>query len=241
MNLSCKYHQKVFHPKTFPLVHVEWGPSHHCMTCPQAVNRWHSLQALHVTGNILNNKSQRQYSSLQGQCKSCNPSPQKTASYETSYEVLKLERVILLTKYYQDNQTKDKRSGMIKQGQQHNCTPHFHADISRKKDYLEYVDVSLRIMLKWITWEDMQWNHTAQDKVNWDAPVNKAMNFKVSQIAWNFITTYRTITESTAVLLHIVNQSVTTFQHCYNYILSKFVTESVLFLQYPCHQSPCSA
>jgi len=36
----------------------------------------------------------------------------------------------------------------IKQGQQENCTPHFRAEISRKKDYLEYVDVNLRIMLK---------------------------------------------------------------------------------------------
>ena len=87
----------------------------------------------------------------------------------------------------------------------------------------------------------MKWNHTTQDMVNWDAPVNMAMNFKVSHIAWNFITTYRIMTESTAILLHIVNQSVTTFQHCYNCILSKFITESVLFLQYPCHQSPCSA
>jgi hypothetical protein len=81
-----------------------------------------------------------------------------------------------------------------------------------------------------MTWEDMQWNHTAQDKLNWDAPVNMAMNFKVSQTAWNFITTYRTITESTAILLHTVNQSVTTVQHCYSYILSKFIIESVLFL-----------
>jgi len=55
--------------------------------------------------------------------------------------------------------------------------------------------------------EDMQWNHTAQDKVNWDTPVNMTMNFKVSQIARNFITTYRTITESTAILLYTVNQS----------------------------------
>lgn len=70
--------------------------------------------------------------------------------------------------------------------------------------------------------------------------MNMAMNFKVPQIARNFITTYRTITESTATLLHIVNQSVTAFQHCYNYIISKFITQSVLFLQYICHHSPCS-
>jgi hypothetical protein len=85
---------------------------------------------------------------LQGQCKSCNPSPQKTACYETSYEALNLERSILLTKYYQDNQTKERGQAHIKQGQQENCTPHFHAEISMKKDYLEYVDVNLRIMLK---------------------------------------------------------------------------------------------
>jgi hypothetical protein len=53
-----------------------------------------------------------------------------------------------------------------------------------------------------MTWEDMEWNHTAQDKVNCDVPVNMAMNFKISQIAQNLITTYRTITESTAIPLH---------------------------------------
>jgi hypothetical protein len=95
------------------------------MTCPQAANRRHSLQAWHVTGNILNNKSQRQYSSLQGQCKSCNTSPQKTACYETSHEALNLERFIHLTKYYQDNQTKDKRSRMYQTGTARELHPAF--------------------------------------------------------------------------------------------------------------------
>jgi len=148
MNWSCKYHQKVFHPKTFLLVHVEWGPSHHCMTCPQAVNRWHSLQAWHVTGNILNNNLQRQYSSLQGRCKSCNPSPQNTACYETSYEALNLGRVTFFTNIIRIIKPRIRSWVRIKQGQHENCTLHCHAEISREKDYLEYVDVNSRIMLK---------------------------------------------------------------------------------------------
>jgi len=60
-----------------------------------------------------------------------------------------LERVILFTKNYQDNQTKDKRSGMYQTGTARELHPTFSCrNLWGKKTTWNNVVVNLRIILK---------------------------------------------------------------------------------------------
>jgi hypothetical protein len=63
--------------------------------------------------------------------------------------------------------------------------PERKTPVGRHKLKNEY---NIKIDLKQIECEDVNWIHLAQDRVQWRALVNTAMNLRVSSRAGNFLT-----------------------------------------------------
>jgi hypothetical protein len=64
------------------------------------------------------------------------------------------------------------------------------------RDHSEDVGVDgriLRMNLKKIFWEDVDWKHVAQERDQWRGLVNTLMNFRVTLKAGNFLTSLATI------------------------------------------------
>jgi hypothetical protein len=61
---------------------------------------------------------------------------------------------------------------------------------------------NIRMSLRGIGWEGVDWIHLAEDRDQWQTVVNTVMNFQVPQKAGNFLTSRVTVSFSRRTLLH---------------------------------------